>query len=178
MSEKLLDNAILLKNKLDELNDAKTVSPDSLFALEDIIQVCDRMVECLDNDSEELNYYTTQRNRYKEIIDPYKGLNDEITACQIHIESLRRQNKIGNLAKNVNEIVAMSDFINYTITYSEDTVNNINEQLLNGYMYMEISEGQLTGVYNRKKRKYRFIRGVIFGILILFFFIYLLSKIF
>ncbi|AFN82585.1 hypothetical protein EROM_021100 [Encephalitozoon romaleae SJ-2008] len=129
--------------------------------LEDMFRICDRLVECGQQSPKLVGQYNELKNRYRCIARPYKELDDEISACKMHMEVLSRKDTINEVARSVQEIIAVSDYINYAINDAIFPIDNVMEHLEEGEQYGILSNEQLSISRRRKVWKVRIIRSML-----------------
>lgn len=167
MRNPLLNNIRQLSNDINILETDEPMSTERILKLESMFQLCDRLVECSRQTPKTLKRYNKLKRRYTDITDPYKGLNSEIAACRMHIEAFNRQNRIVDISKGVQELVAISDYINYMVESKRYSIDSITESLEQGERYGELANEQIDAARGRRSWKTRILRSTLFFILIL-----------
>lgn len=129
--------------------------------LEDMLRICDRLVECGHQSPRLVGQYNELKNRYRCIARPYKELDDEISACKMHMEALSRKDTIDEVSRSVQEVIAVSDYINYAINDAIFPIDNVMEHLEEGEQYGILANDQLSIARRRKAWKVRIIRSML-----------------
>ncbi|AFM97866.1 hypothetical protein EHEL_021120 [Encephalitozoon hellem ATCC 50504] len=135
--------------------------------IEDMFRICDRLVECGQQSPRLVRQYNELKNRYKYMPRPYKELDDEISACKIHIEAMGRKGTIDEVAKSVQEVIAVSDYINYAVNDAILPIDNVMERLEEGEQYGMLINEQLGITRQRKLWRAGIIRSILLILFIL-----------
>ena len=70
MSRTLLDNIRALNGHINSLEAKESLSTEKILELENMFQMCDRLVECSQQTPKTLKHYSKLERRYKGITDP------------------------------------------------------------------------------------------------------------
>ncbi|CAD25148.2 hypothetical protein [Encephalitozoon cuniculi GB-M1] len=126
-----------------------------------MFRICDRLIECGQQPSRLLRRYSELKNKYRCIVNPYRELDDEISACKMHMEASSRKNSIDEVARSVQEVVAISNYINYAINDARFSIDNVMEHLEEGEQYGMMANEELQIIRRRKLWRAKIIRSVL-----------------
>lgn len=149
----------MLDNSIKELERGTHREDES--KLPAMFQICDRLVECGQQPPRLVKRYNELKNRYKCISSPYKELDNEISACKMHMEALSRKSSIDEITRSVQEVVAVSNYINYAINDARFPIDNVMEHLEEGEQYGMLVNEQLSITRRRKLWKAKIIQSIL-----------------
>lgn len=115
-----------------------------------MLQVCDRLVECGRQSPRLLRRYNELKSRYRCASEPYRELEDEISACRVHVEALKRQSSIADVVRDVQEVIAISDYISYAVGGARHPIDSIAEHLESGEAYGVLANEEMCVTRSRK----------------------------
>ncbi|KAM0671431.1 hypothetical protein CWI42_021140 [Ordospora colligata] len=145
---------------LNQIENSGSVCKENIVAIEDAVQLCDKLIESCQQPSRLLRQYSFLINRYRTIM-PYRELDIEISACEAHIESIARQNSMVRLEQGIYEIISIADYIDHTVQDARLTIDNIAQYLEDAERYTAMAGQEMNAVMSRKRWKVKAIRYII-----------------
>jgi hypothetical protein len=178
MRDGLAGNIAVLRHRLDAIDRNTPNLPDVLHEIENLIQMCDRLVECSKPSPGTLQNYSRLRRRYRNFLASQRGLDREIAACHMQMEALTRQSKVKEIEHGVHEIMAVSGYISHVVESQRNPIDNI-AQLLNSQLEQsDLTNGQLEQIRKRRARRYGIMRSLLFFVFVLIVLIVVVKSVF